>query len=249
MIRAFTRVAVGFMIAAAATSSTAEDLTIVSKVAVGKGADTTSTQYMTTDKMRTSSGDTDTIVELANGKYIVIDNKKKEYYEMTVDEMNTAFAAMEEKMKAMEAQMKDAPAFLKKAMGGGGPVTVAKGTAHRKIAGYDTEHYVATMGDTNKMEFWVTKEIKPPTQYYNAFKLQFAALGPAGQSIGKAYEEMRKIDGFPLASTTSFKMMGQNLSTSQEATEVKKGAVPATAFAIPAGYKKKDSPLKNLGKK
>jgi hypothetical protein len=33
-----------------------------------------------------------------------------------------------------------------------------------------------------------------------------------------------------------------------EATEVKKGAIAADAFAIPAGYKQVESPLKKMGK-
>jgi hypothetical protein len=38
--------------------------------------------------------------------------------------------------------------------------------------------------------------------------------------------------------------MGTNMSFVSEATEIRKGAIPATAFAIPAGYQKKDAPFK-----
>jgi hypothetical protein len=38
--------------------------------------------------------------------------------------------------------------------------------------------------------------------------------------------------------------MGKNMSVSSEATEVRTGAIPATAFEVPAGYKKKDSPFR-----
>ena len=34
------------------------------------------------------------------------------------------------------------------------------------------------------------------------------------------------------------------MRTSSEATEVKKGAIPASTFDLPAGYKKKSSPFK-----
>lgn len=242
MVRAFSRAAAGLVVAAVAISASAEDLTIVSSVS-GTGGSSTSTQYLTSDKIRTSDGQNDSIVDLAGGKITVIDHKKKQYYEMTAEEMNAAFEKLNEQMKQMEEQMKNAPAFLKKTMGGGGEVKVAKGTSPKKIAGYDCDHYVATIGDSNKMEYWVTKAIKPPAQYYDAFKIQMSALGPAGQSLGKVYEEMKKVDGFPLATSTSFKMMGMNINSSTEVSEVKKGAVPASAFEIPAGYKKGKSPL------
>jgi hypothetical protein len=243
MVRVFSCAAAG-LILAAATAVSAEDLTIVSNFTAGKGGGSTSTQYMTSDKLRTSDGQTDSIVDFASGKITMIDHKKKQYSEMTAEEISAAFEKMNAQMKQMEEQMKNAPAFLKKTMGGGAAeVKVAKGGASKKIAGYDCDHYVATMGDTNKMEFWVTKAIKPPVQYYDAFKIQMSAMGPAGQTLGKAYEEMKKIDGYPLASSTTFKMMGMTLNSSSEATEVKKGPVPASAFDIPSGYKKGKSPL------
>jgi hypothetical protein len=34
------------------------------------------------------------------------------------------------------------------------------------------------------------------------------------------------------------------MRTSSEATEIKKGAIPASTFDLPAGYKKKSSPFK-----
>ena len=242
MVRAFSCAAAG-LILAAATTFAAEDLTIVSSVS-GTGGSSTSTQYVTSDKIRTSDGQTDSIIDLANGKITMIDHKKKQYSEMTAEEVNAAFEKLNAQMKQMEEQMKNAPAFLKKTMGAGAAeVKVSKGGAPRKIAGYDCDHYVATMGESNKMEFWVTKAIKPPTQYYDAFKIQVSAMGPAGQNLGKAYEEMKKIDGYPLASSTTFKMMGMTLNTGNEATEVKKGPVPASAFEIPSGYKKGKSPL------
>jgi hypothetical protein len=242
MVSVFSRAAAG-LIFAAAVSASAEDLTIVS-TASGPGGAATTTQYMTSDKIKSSDGQNDSIIDLASGTMTVINHKKKEYYEMTAAEINAAFEQMSAQMKQMEEQMKNAPAFLKKQMGGDTQVTVEKGSSPKKIAGYDCDHYVATMGASGKAEYWVTKSIKPPTQYYDAFKIQMSALGPAGQTMGKVFEEMKKIDGFPLASSTSIKMMGMNLNTSNEATEVTKGKVPASAFEIPSGYKKGQSPLK-----
>jgi hypothetical protein len=43
--------------------------------------------------------------------------------------------------------------------------------------------------------------------------------------------------------------MGITMATSTEATEVKKGPIPASTFEIPAGFKKTESPLQKMGKR
>jgi len=72
------------------------------------------------------------------------------------------------------------------------------------------------------------------------------------KSMAQMIEEMRKIKGFTLADQTTFSMMGRTMTTASEATEVKKGAIPDSAFEVPAGYKKVDSPFaamqKEMGK-
>jgi hypothetical protein len=72
----------------------------------------------------------------------------------------------------------------------------------------------------------------------------YAAMGPMGPRFQKMVEEMRKVKGFPLATRVSAKMMMVKMDTLTEATEVKKGPIPASAFEVPAGYAKKDPPFK-----
>ena len=55
---------------------------------MGTGAPTTSTQYIGTDRVRTSDGENDVIVEVGTGRLTVINHKKKEYYEVTREEMH-----------------------------------------------------------------------------------------------------------------------------------------------------------------
>ena len=71
------------------------------------------------------------------------------------------------------------------------------------------------------------------------------AANPMTQRYAKMFEEMKKIKGFTLGETTTISMMGRSMGTSSEAIEVKKGAIPESAFAIPAGYKKIESPMKD----
>ncbi len=106
------------------------------------------------------------------------------------------------------------------------------------MVGEDTPDRRETPSDTGRMSF---REGQPPA-YYDASKLAYAAMGPMGARFDKLYEEMKKIAGLPLASKLDSKFMGFKIRTSSEATEVRKGPIPAGTFDPPPGYKKTKSP-------
>ncbi len=215
----------------------AEDLTIVS-VMKGGNEPMTTTQYLTADRARTSNGDTDTIVEYGPGRLIMIDNKKKEYTETTFDEMTASLRKMDEEFSKL-------PGFVQKSMGGAvGQVTIQKGTATRKIAGYDCNQYTLSMGQDMVFDIWAAPALEVPVKYTESMKSRYAAMGPMGRRFSAMFDEMAKIKGYPLSFGMSYKMMGKKLDTVTEATDVKKGPIPASVFAIPAGYKQKASPFK-----
>ena len=215
-----------------------EDLTIVSKVTVNQGAPATSTQYLGAQKIRTTDGENDTIVDVANGMYTVIFHKKKEYYQFTREEMMAAMAKFEQQMSGPMGGM------MEKMMGGKvGEVSVQKG-AVRKVAGYDCTAYTVTLGDNMKYELCAAEALTIPPAYYDAMKGPYAMMGPMGRRFVKVFEEMKKIKGVPIAINGNVNVMSIKMNMASEATEVKKGAIPESAFAVPAGYKKKDSPFK-----
>jgi len=214
----------------------AQDLTIVS-VVKGGPQPMTQTQYLTADQARTSTGDTDVIVQYGPGRIITIDNKKKEYSEATFDEMAATLRKLDEQMAKM-------PAFLQKSMGGGvKPVTVQKGTATRQIAGYDCTQYTLSQGEDMVFEIWAAPTIQAPTKLVESMKAQWAAMGPMGRRFAAMYDEMAKIKGYPLSFGMGYKLAGKKIDSVIEATEVKKGPIPPSVFAIPAGYKQKPAPF------
>ena len=218
----------------------AEDITLVSKVTSGKGLTNTSTQYLSSTKIRTGDGDMDTIMDFASGKIVMVNVKKKEYSETTLEEMRAA-------MQKLEASMAGNP-MMEKMMGAVGEVTVQKGTTPRKIAGYDTEHYILTMGENFREEIWAAPGLTPPMQYFDARNAMYVAMGPMGKRFQKIGDEMRKIKGFPLATTTNVKMMMVKQESSTEVTEVRKGPIPASAFEVPADYKRVEAPFQKMRK-
>jgi len=241
------------------TPARASDLTLEFSVHTGDKT-STATEYMTRNKMRMADGDHDTIIDTAQGTITSIDRKKKEYSVMTAADMEAAMAGASEQMAAAQAQsqaaMKDMPPEMRKQMqsmmggGAGGPMAELKITAvsgGRKIAGYDTQAFLMTMGETMQTRMWVTNALVPPLEPGQMLRLQ-SMMNPMMRNMGAAMAEFRKIKGLTLASQTSMSMMGRHMQSSREAVSVKLGPIPASVFAVPAGYKQVDSPLMRMGR-
>lgn len=215
-------------------AAAAEDLTVVTKVVPPKGQPTTSTQYFSSSKFRTSDGNIDTIVDLESGRIVSIEHKKKSYYETTFEEIRAFFDQLE--------TMLESNPMLEKMFGKVASAQVRDTGEKRTIAGYECRKLVVTMGEKMSFEVWVTSQIKVPMEYYDAQKMLYATMGPMASRFEKMYDELKKIGGFTLATTIDSKVMGMQIHSESEAIEVKKGPLPADAFEVPAGYKKKKSP-------
>jgi len=256
----FATSAVSLAVLLAALPAAAEDLTIVFKTTTGKES-STSTQYLTAARMRTNGAEQDSIVDFAAGKLIQVDHKKKQYSEITMDEleaaMKSAAAEMEKAQAQMAEAMKDMPPAMREKMGGmmGGAAAAASVTkgATRTIAGYACQQYTVAMGSAINMELWNTTALKLPMKPGEFARMgryaQSFASNPMFQQMSKLGEEMKKVEGFTLADRTRTSIMGKTMESSREAVEIKAGAVPDSAFQIPAGYKKVDSPMKSMGKR
>jgi hypothetical protein len=122
-------------------------------------------------------------------------------------------------------------------------VQVQKSAETREIIGHTCTKYVLTMGESFKQTMWVTPDLKIPVSYFDARKMSYAMMGPMAARFEKMLEEMKKIDGFPLAADVDMKMMGMDASSRSEVIELSKGDISADVFAVPAGYKKTKSPM------
>jgi hypothetical protein len=239
----------------AAAPAFAADLTVVFKT-TGANGPGTATSYFSSEKMRVSDAERDTLVEYGPGRIVSIDHKKKEYSEVTLAELETAMKAASERTQQMNAQMANMPPAVREKMQGmmgGGAVTVTKG-ATRKVAGYDCTDYDVVMGGMVNMHLCATTAITPPVpasgdvSRFKGFAGSAGALAMNPMFKG-VMDEMKKVQGFTIAESTSMKMMGRNMDTSKEATEVKTSPIPAEAFDVAAltkGYKKVESPATKM---
>lgn len=254
--------AVGAAFLAAAVPSLAEDLVVVFKTD-GPGGPGTSTQYFSAERMRSHEGDTDTLFDYESGMITNIDHKKKEYSQITLEEIEAAMESVNAELAKAQAQMEAMPAAIRermaKMMGGmGGEVVVTKGGT-RQVAGYATQEYTITMGETLTMNLWNTTDLAIPMpeaalQRMRAFAGPMAAMAtnPMFKGFGQLAEKMQEIGGLTLADKTSTSVMGRGSESSREATEVRTGAIPASDLdlaVLTSGYKKVDSPLSQLGKR
>jgi hypothetical protein len=227
--------AVAVLSAAGLPGAGAEDLTIVSTVTTPRGTTRTQTQYLSSSRMRMSGDERDTIVDLGSGQITILDHRRKEYSATTLDELR-AF------LDQIDSAMAGRPIF-DRAIGATASVSVEKGTGGKKVAGYDTEPYTLTMGDSMRMEVWTTTALEPPARYFDARKVLYASIGPLGRRFDRLFDEMKKIKGFPLATALDYRMRVTRRQVSTEATEVRKGPIPDSVFAAPADYKKIESPF------
>ncbi len=218
----------------AASTSFGADLTIASTVTFN-GKTSSATQYISDEKIRYADGQSDVIMDHANGRTIFIDHKKKKYYETTVEEMRAKMAELDEMMEGNP--------IMERMMGPGGAAKVEKVGGSREIAGYPCTQYKVTLGPKFVFDLWVTDQLELPTTYYDAAKTRYAAMGPIGARFDKLYDEMKKINGVPLATTTHVGVMGMKFDSEQTATTVTVGSLPADAFAIPPYKKAKKSPF------
>jgi len=237
---------------ALALSAGAEDVTIVYKT-TGPGQPGTSTHYLSANMVRYQSGTSDTILDLKGGRIVTIDNAKKEWSEMTVAEIEAAMAAMTAKMdQAMAGMPPEMREKMKGMMGGvAGAMKVTKGGA-RTVAGYACDEYTLTMGAAFTRTSCNTTAIPLPFDLAQLTKLSLASnpnlLRMAGD-MQAATKELQQIKGLAIAENSSVQVMGKSTATTKEATEIKKGPIPASAFEVPAGYKKVTSPLAKMGQK
>jgi hypothetical protein len=239
-----------------AAPAVAEDVTIVYNLTENGQPKGTATQYVSSEKMRMSNPDTDIIVEYASGRFVAVDHKKKEYWETTRDEMTAQLtqvnAKMEEQQKKMQESMQNMPPAMREKMsnmmgGLAAQVNVAPGTGTKKIAGYETRPYTITVGEMMKQELW-NADIAFPTPAMDARNSMMAMANPMMKGAKDLVEKMKSVKGIPLAETTTVKVLMKTVTTSREATSVKMGAIDASAFALPAGYKKVESPLAKMAK-
>lgn len=202
--------------------------------------------------------DNSVVISKDGGKtLLVLDTKKKTYYELSLED---TFQAMGNMMKSMGGmfQMSIDNQSVEVTDGGDG------GT----IQGYPTRKYVVTtsydlamkiMGMNRsshidmKTESWSTDQIPQDSMSF----VQMRGLRTGMEDLDKLIEaQTAAVKGFPLkqiiTTTTGQGRKTDTQTTTMEVTSIEKTNIADSEFEIPAGYEKGESPLEamqNIGRR
>lgn len=221
-----------------ALTALAGDLTLTMK-GFGKYNDGLQTQMWSSRYQRTNnpSQQQDTLVDYEKGIIYTIDHKKKVIGFMSWDDLEAA-------AEGAAAMLKDMPAFVLKMMpgGGGGDISV-EDEGKEPVAGRTCRKWKFLSGGKVMWETSNDPSLKIPVPagaYQRAVRLQriIGSVGPGAAQMAKLGAELAKLQGVPLKYRTTMPIVGE---IGAEATEVKEGAIPAAAFALPEGYKQEDA--------
>jgi hypothetical protein len=233
----------------ASVACMADDLTVVSNVTTNGQPGGTQTSYISSDHIRHSeSKGNDVIIDLKNATMTNIDGKKKTYYVMTKQDMETMQAAMAARMN--DPKMKQAMAMMQGMSSSVASSTEVKKTGvTRKVAGYACEEWLITMGGMMSMTECVTNDFKYPVQSWAALAdfqesmRKSMSFGPSAKSGADYAEKMKAIKGFPVATSSIVDVGVVKTTTTSEVTEVSRSAIPASTWDVPAGFTRVENPM------
>jgi hypothetical protein len=192
--------------------------------------DKISTTWIAQDKMRSDQGDISTIARLENDKMVIyhLNHSKKTYTQLSMGS--------------------DALKDLASGMGGEMKVKITPTGESKKIGNWNCKKYLQEM-DMGMMpvvsEIWASEDIKMP--YKDFYEKSAMALMPPQPGMEGAMQamqdEMKKLKGVPVLTTTSTTMMqNTTIKSSRELIEIKEDTAPAGSYDIPAGYTRQEMP-------
>jgi hypothetical protein len=227
-----------------------DDLTVVSRNTLNGKDSGNSTSYLSGDHVRMAHGDgNEMIVDIKSGVMTTLDNKKSTYYTTTQQDLQQVSAKMQAMMN--DPEMKKGMEMMQKMGGAMAKSYEVKDTGVRRtIAGINCEDWTISMEGISTMHECVTTALKYPVHAFDAYKTfsqslqaSMGAMGPMAKSGAELAEKLKKMQGFPIATSFSMALMGSKSSTGSEVTEVRRGPIPASVWEIPAGYKQIENPM------
>ena len=209
-----------------------------------------SVSYYLPHMMKQTAEGNATIFRLDKDLFIRVDNKLKQYSEMTFAELESEAkqasgeldARMAEMKKRLESMPPEQRKMVEQMMGdrlkGGSKdarVEVTKTSETKTISGYTCTKYVIKEDDKDFATIWTTAGISGFSAMKDDFK-EFSQriMSMLPSSGAKIAAQMKQIDGFPIQS----KIGGMNITVNK----IEERSIPASEFEPPAGYTKVKSP-------
>lgn len=192
----------------------------------------TSTYWITEDKLKKDSPGQSIIIRLDKNAAYIVNHGKKSYQEISFEEIANA-APQTQDMSGLPPMVQNMMKMK---------VTIVPQSEKKSIGEWNCNRYDQTIeiaGGTTVSEMWATKDVKVNPELFRKFHTAMFLKSPAMAGIaGNFLEETKKIKGFVVSSKSVTKVMGTQVESSSELTEVKDDKAPKGTWDIPANYKK-----------
>jgi hypothetical protein len=218
-------------------------------VVMQRGASTLSTLYIDGDKMRAENPGAANrasvvIIDAAGKRFLMVNDADKSYFEMTEAGMKARRAEMDEKMKALPPEQR----LRIEQMMGGKPgdkppeLKFEKTGVKKTVNGFSCEMYRVLEGAMPKEE-----DCLAPWGAGILQRSDFAGLRKFAEDMAKSmgvmgrqmFQQFDKYPGFPVTRHP----LEPSKEEDEQLKSVKRGSIPASMFAVPAGFTKRDSPM------
>jgi hypothetical protein len=212
------------------TQPAAEDVTIVYNVTDHEGGAQLRYKYISPGRAEAWSGPDYGFITGSTGKMTRLDHGKWEYTETTEQEDEAAQRAV------LQRRVDRGPPAVTSA-------SLEKVPGRRTIAGYDCDHYVATVRTqwndgrpqpvvVNTHDYWIVPDLHLETVKARMFEM--------GARILQAENTMKEVLAKGLVLADIWSVNGRWIG-SEEAIEVRTGPIDPSVFAPPALYRKAES--------
>lgn len=194
--------------------------------------DDTATYWLSGSKVRVDQADTATFIfDTANDQLLMLNHKDNSYTQVPIGAFEDIIMERAGKDSAAIAQAKSMMQMMHMK-------TKVQPTEETKTIGdYDCKKYVMEVEiamTTSKTTLWTTQEVDVDAGLVMRASQAIKAFLPG---FDEAIQEMQKIEGLPVKSTTQATIMGVTMNTENELLNVNSGVEVASAkFEIPEGY-------------
>lgn len=187
------------------------------------------TTYVAHDKMKVVNEGpeaTNMILDPASGVMTFVNDAAKEYFQINVQDVIDA--------------MNDPRMAEMRSMLGEIEVSVTDTGETKRIGEWDCRLYNVTKRGVMEVdqEIWAAEDIDLDVNRYTRMMSMAGAQDLPGSEAQQA--EMAKIKGYPILTRTTMMMMGAEMKTEIEVQSIRREAIPAEDFEVPADYALKD---------
>lgn len=217
----------------------AADVTVIMKYKLIGGDTLTRATYYTNRRVRVTAPDgREFLFDRRGDSVTVINHAARTYWTGPRAVADTIAQKLIEMNREGVAELTaDPEAWSKTVEAFNDSIHVAKTSKQRKIAGLPCDEWVLTAGHYMTSRRWIARSLDVTDYGPELQKVVMASIrDPLGRQLMRLLIATRTKDGLALAGRTTFRTLGKAGDFDFEAINVKSGAVPATAWAIPENY-------------